>query len=72
MNVSSSALEQGVLPVIVSEHEGDKQRDEVETGAEKLFMWMKIVATFVVGFIIGEMKIGRRRSGGRNGYAKIV
>jgi pimeloyl-ACP methyl ester carboxylesterase len=71
VNVSSSSQEQGVLPVVISEDEGDKE-DEVETCAEKLFMWMKIVATFVVGFIIGAMKIGRRRNGGRNGYAEIV
>lgn len=70
VNVSNSSLEQGVLPVVISEDEGDKE-DIVETGTTPV-MWMKLVASFVVGFIIGEIKLGRRRSGGRNGYAEIV
>ena len=31
--------------------------------------WIKVVLTFLAGFLIGEMKIGRRRN--RDGYTSV-
>jgi len=49
-----------------------EERDVVkkEKATSHSWTWIKVVASFLAGLVIGELKIGRRRNG--DGYITIV